>query len=107
MDSETVKFLGSQQGFKKKFNIVFRDPNKARTAELNLRQVRQKGSATYYTTEFQKQSNSTNQSNNSLWAQYYEGLKDDIKDNITRDKQPSSLDKMIVAVIKIDTCLYK
>ena len=107
MDSETVKFLGSWQGFKKKFNMVFGDPNKARTAELNLRRVRQKGSATHYTTEFQKWSNSTNWSDDSLRAQYYEGLKDDVKDDIARDEWPSSLDKMMAAAIKIDTRLHE
>ena len=107
IDIETIKFLESQVGFKKRFNIVFRDPNKTQIVEINLQRVRQTRSTITYTTKFQKQVIVTNQSNDLLQAQYYKELQNNIKNNLAQDKQLILLNKIITLVIKINSRLYK
>ena len=60
-----------------------------------------------YIVEFQQYTRKLNQNNTSKQAQFYKGLKDRIKDNITITRKLDELDNLIKLAIKIDAQRYE
>ena len=60
-----------------------------------------------YTAEFQQYSGQTDWNDDTLKDQYYKGLKDSIKDEITYSDRLESLYEMIALTIKIDNRYYE
>lgn len=115
-DSSTLKtnmtdgckdIFRSPQHFRDKINQVFGDIDQERTAERTIQNLRQKGSAATYTAEFQRYSSATGWNDDALRAQYYKGLKDHVKDEISRSDRPETLTDMIEMAVKIDNRLYE
>lgn len=107
MANETLAIFGSWEEFKKRIGRVFGDIDQERTAERNIQNLRQTGSAATYTAEFQQYCGKTDWEDAALKAQYYRGLKDFVKDEIARSDRPDSLDDMIELAIKIDNRNYE
>lgn len=93
--------------FKQKITQVFGDIDKKQTTEQELFALSQKGSVANYTMEFQRTAASINWDDEALIAQYYQGLKDNIKDRIVKRDWPDKLDDMIKKAIVIDNQQYK
>ena len=81
---------------------MFGDIDEVKTAERNLRCLRQKGSVANYTVEFQQYATVTNQDDDALCSQYYKGLKDIVKDEFAKIDRLDTLSQLIIAVVKID-----
>ena len=70
--------------------------------------LRQTTSVGEYTAQFQKYASKTKWDEDALIAQYYRGLKDEVKDDYVRiNPAPETLHEMIKAATKIDTRLYE
>ena len=89
-------------GFEDRINRVFGDIDQNRTAERNIQNLKQTGSATSYTAVFQQYTNQTSQNDKALKAQYYKGLKDGVKDKIIRSEAPNNLQGLIKIAIKVN-----
>src|SRR5881275_2167241 len=64
--------------------------------------LRQTTSVGEYTAQFQKYASKTKWDEDALMAQYYRGLKDEVKDNYVRiNPAPETLHEMIEAATKI------
>ena len=71
--------------------MTFRDVDEIRLVERRLRSLKQQGSASKYTLEFQQVSLQLAWADPPLIDQYYFGLKEDVKDEILRADRPSTL----------------
>ena len=73
-----------------------------------IQHIKQQRSAAEYTTQFKQYSVLTDWDNNTLMVMYRCGLKENMKDEITFDRQAvDTLDKLITQAIDIDDKLFK
>ena len=86
---------------------MFETIDQKRTAEREICNIVQKEAAATYTANFQRHAAYMNWDNTALTAQYYKGLKNFIKDEISCSERSSTLVKMIKKSVIIDNCMYK
>jgi hypothetical protein len=86
---------------------TFGQMNEQQEAERALLKIHQQSSAAKYKAEFQSLSARVSWNDEALAAQFYQGLKDAVKDEIARQDRPKSLSSMIELAIKIDTRIWE
>jgi hypothetical protein len=88
---------------------LFRDIELERTAEKSLQVIKQKKSVGAYVAEFQRYVFRTTWNNIALMSAFYQGLKDNIKDKLSRIDVPDNkdIDKLQERAIKINNQLYE
>lgn len=94
--------FASYSSFTTEIRKIFGEIDPSRTAERRLRGLRQAKSAATYTTEFKQIQNRIEWDNDALNSCYYEGLKDRVKDEISRGERPELLEDMIALALRID-----
>ena len=73
-----------------------------------IQHIKQQRSAAEYTTQFKQYSVLTDWDDNALIVMYRRGLKENMKDEITFNRQAvDTLDKLITQAINIDDKLFK
>lgn len=107
MRKETVSQFQTMSGFGQGIRRVFGDIDEERTSERSLQNLRQRNSAANYTAEFQQHAVRTDWNDEALRAQYYIGLKDQVKDEIARSDRPGNLPDLIEMAVKIDNRIYE
>jgi len=107
MLQKTKDIFQTWKGFKGEISGVFGDLDEERTAERHLDNLKQRGSATAYTAEFQQHMGKTSWNGDALRYRYYKGLKEFIKDEIARSDKPDDLQDMIELAVKIDDRAYE
>ena len=88
--------------FTAKITCVFGVYDAMATAKQKLKKLRQQGSAHAYMAEFQQIASFLAWGDLALSYQYYKRLKDNVKDCISDQGQPESLNKLINMAIQID-----
>ena len=107
-DDDTIKIFKSFDYFAKRLKDTFGDPDEKRTAQRQLKQLRQKGAAAKYATEFQQLLSKTGWAeDDSMIALFYDGLKEEVKDKLSEDEHPENLSDFITKAIKIDSRIYE
>ena len=107
-DEETTKTFASLNHFFKRLQDTFGNPDEQRTAERELQALRQVGSAAQYAAKFRQVSSKTGwDDDDALMATFYRGLRDDVKDELSRDERPEDIHEYITKAIKIDNRLYE
>jgi Retrotransposon gag protein/Zinc knuckle len=96
-------------GFETALRGAFGDTNETRANEKKILRLKQKGAASQYVTEFrQAASKLPDWSEAALKAQFYEGLKDAVKDELIRErKKDKSLTDLMALVVEIDEAQYE
>lgn len=108
MKENTKVVFQTLSGFYEAMGQVFGDIESGRNAVRNLQNIKQRGSASSYAADFQRFSVRTTWGDDALCDEFYKGLKDNLKDDITRmDNRPTSLKDMIAAAIRIDNRNYE
>ncbi|OMH78677.1 Retrotransposon-derived protein PEG10 [Zancudomyces culisetae] len=108
LESRTpVPMLTDFELFTEELHRVFGNPHQASTAERQLRRLRQTNSAVNYATDFRRLSTLTNWNDSALCSQYYEGLKDEVKDQLARFDRAENLNELIDLSIKVDNRLFE
>ena len=69
--------------------------------------MKQHTAAIRYTAEFQQLATRTTWNDSSLQAQYYKGLKDDVKDELARSEKLITLAELVDKAIKVDNRLWE
>ena len=72
-----------------------------------MKALKQKGSAANYSTEFQRLSFHTGYDDEALKRSFYKGLKDKVKDELSRIDEPQNLTYLAKTSIKIDKHQYQ
>lgn len=102
MAEKTKVIFRTVAGFTTSIKGVFGDPNETEQSEKHLLGIRQRGSVHEYTAEFHRYSMRLDWTDSGLRAQYYRGLKDHIKDELSRADKPDTLEEMIKTATTID-----
>jgi Retrotransposon gag protein/Zinc knuckle/WCCH motif len=108
MGEEASRIFQRYSEFEKAIKSVFGDPEEQRTAERQLRNLRQRGSATEYAAKYRQiTSRLEDWDDEPLMAQFYEGLKDEVKDELVKEDRPAELSEYIAMAVRIDNRLYE
>ncbi len=82
--------------------------NNQQVAIRQIQHVTQKASASQYTAKFTEYATATGWDDNALRTMYYRGLKDNVKDELMRNRQDqASLIDLMKAAIDVDDKLYE
>jgi hypothetical protein len=108
MEPTTRKIFKSWGGFLDEIKANFGVTDEKKEAVRAMEVLRQKGSATAYTREFQRYSTRTEWDDEALSHQYYKGLKEFVKDELLRTgHKTNSLGTLIQAACEIDNAWYE
>ena len=99
--------FSSFEYFQKKLNNIFKEINEKRKAQIDLKSVKQKGSAAAYAADFQQIAFLMSYDDEALKRSYYRGLKEEVKDEIARSNEPGTLELLIRSASRIDEQLYQ
>jgi hypothetical protein len=104
---ETQAIFSNYANFEAALEQLYGSRNKQRTAVRQMQQLRQTGPASQYTATFRRLAMDSEWDNTALTTMYYSGLKDTIKDELSRGEQPDTLSELIDKVITIDERLFE
>lgn len=85
----------------------FRETDKVRKASNKIAKLIQKGFTLAYAATFRQLSAKTNWNNDAIIQMFYQGLKDEVKDELYKENRPDIFSKYAKMAVKIDNRLYK
>ena len=100
-------YMSNFDKFCSELRKTFGDPDEVATAERQLYSLRQRGSASAYLADFMRHAVLVKWNDEAKSAQFYRGLKDAVKDELSRIGKPSSFMELQEAAIRIDTRLFE
>lgn len=103
---ETQNAFLSFVNFEQRITQVFGEADEVRAAARKIWQLKQRGSATQYYSQFQQISSKLDWDDEALHAAYYDGLSDSVKDHMMPNP-PDELKELIDLSISIDNRLYE
>ena len=106
-EQETRIIFGTPGAFEKRIRRIFGDIDQEKTAERQLYGLRQKESAAAYSVSFQHIAANTEWDDAALTSQFYQGLREEVKDEIARTDRPEDLQKIITRAVIIDNRQYE
>lgn len=104
---ETKAIFGSYINFERALEQLYGSRDKQRTAVRQLQQLKQLGPASQYTASFRRLAIDSGWNDAALITTYYSGLRDSIKDELSRSERPANLDDLIDRVITIDERFFE
>ena len=104
---DTKKAFGSIDDFCTMLQDTFGNPDEEREAERRLAALKQLRSASEYAAEFRQVSSKLNWDDEPLMTVFYSGLKEDVKDEISKEDRPETLSEFITKAVRIDNRLYE
>jgi hypothetical protein len=109
MKESTKAVLGLESAFFAAIEETFACGSDVLEAERDLRALRQKTSAAQYRAEFQILASKVGWNDDALASQFYRGLKDKVREEITmrEDERPRELKEIADLAVKIDTKLFE
>ena len=107
MEDDTRAIFQSMKKFEKTLKATFGDPDEERTAERQIRNLRQRGSASEYATQFRQIMPRLGWDSEPMMAQFYEGLKDEVKDELVKENRPDDFADYVAMAVRIDNRLYE
>ncbi|KAK6224224.1 reverse transcriptase domain protein [Colletotrichum tabaci] len=105
--TETRDIFSSMTGFEHALQTLFQDPDEKRQAERDLANLRQNKSASHYAAEFRRLAARLDITNESRIFMFYQGLKEEVKDEIVKLDAPTDFLQYVALAIRIDTRLYE
>ena len=104
---ETTTLFNSYDKFETKLRETFGNPDEVRAAERRILNLKQIGSAGRYALEFKQLVAKLSWDDSALIPQFYKGLREDVKDDLSRETRPDKLHEYIEKAILIDNRLYE
>jgi hypothetical protein len=105
--SKAKEILETQESLIKALGATFSDFDEKATAEREIQRVRQQGPVTKYIAEFQSLAVRIGWNEEALMTHFYRGLKDPIKDEISRGDKPSTIEELYERSQQIDSRMYE
>ncbi|KAM4064780.1 reverse transcriptase (RNA-dependent DNA polymerase) [Hirsutella rhossiliensis] len=105
-DNETDEVFASFQGFEEAITKVFGTTDEEREAEQKLRELRQRISASDYAAKFRQVTSKLDWDDEPLMSRFYDGLKEEVKDELYKENRPDNLSDYIAMAVRIDDRQY-
>lgn len=105
-EDETARIFARYTHFEELLNTTFGDPDEVRTATRKLKALKQTGSAQHYAREFRRIATRIEWDEDSQMELFYDGLRENVKDEIAKEDRPDNFDEFVSKAIKIDNRLY-
>lgn len=105
--ADVVHVFSDYETFEERLLSAFGNPDEHKEATRQLTRLKQTGSAAHYTREFKRIVSKLNWNNEPKMQIYYQGLKEEVKDDIYREERPALFDDFADMVIKADNRLYE
>uniref|UniRef100_L7J7G5 Retrotransposon gag domain-containing protein n=2 Tax=Pyricularia oryzae TaxID=318829 RepID=L7J7G5_PYRO1 len=105
--AETNRIFDDYDNFKDNLKEVFGNPDKERTAERKLSRLTQIKSASRYASEFRQITSKLAWGKDALMARFYQGLKNEVKDELIKEERPQLLSEYVKLAVKIDNRIYE
>jgi hypothetical protein len=99
--------MAGPSAFFNEMQSTFRYSNEQMEAERALQTIQQRGPVAKYKAKFQTLVVKTSWNDEAITAQFYQGLKKQIKDEIARGERPTMLKGMYDLAMKIDERFYE
>ena len=106
-DEETNDTFASYEAFEEKLKSAFGDPDEERTATRHLKNLRQTGSAMHFAREFRRFAVKLELGETALMEYFYDGLREDVKDELSKADKPEEFNDYVEMAIKIDNRNYQ
>lgn len=106
-ETETRRIFHSYDKFEEKLNDLYGIPNEEAHADRHIRQLRQTTSVAAYASEFQGYQADLEWNDAAYRSQFYLGLKDSVKAELSRNSSMTTLGAMIKAAKEIDERLQE
>src|ERR1700744_2430461 len=88
---ETARLFSSYGNFEAKLKTTFGDPDEKRVAVRKMSGLRQTGSAAFYARDFTQLAAKLDWGSEPLMIQFYNGLNEGVKDELSREDPPDTL----------------
>lgn len=105
-DRETNDIFGTFGGFEEAITKVFGTVDEEREAEQKLRELRQRTSTSEYAARFRQVVSNLDWDDDPLMARFYDGLKEEVKDELYKENRPRTLSDYIAMAVRIDDRQY-
>ncbi|KAL0938239.1 reverse transcriptase domain protein [Colletotrichum truncatum] len=105
--TETRDIYANFKGFEDTLRSLFQDPDEKRQAERDLAQLKQTKSAKDYSANFRQLSVQLDLTEETKIFMFYQGLKDEVKDEIIKIDRPDDFLQYAELAIKIDNRLFE
>lgn len=105
--AEEESFFNNFEEFLAELQLTFGDIDRKAKAERDIQFVRQKTSVSLYATEFQQIASHLDWNEPALVFQFYKGLKESVKDEVSRLGRPNTLTEIIETSVRLDNRLYE
>jgi hypothetical protein len=107
-DKAKDELLNNYDTFTKALVRDLGDPDRKRNITTQLQNLRQLGSAASYSTKFFQLASALNWDDEALCAQFYAGLKSEVKDAMVyADAEPANVNELSTIAIKLDNRLHE
>jgi len=103
LQNATRDLFNNFENFCEGLRKIYGNPDAQREAGLRIQTLRQSGTVHEYTSEFYQLSNKLDWDDDAFVAIYYRGLKDPIKDELSRDDLPEELAQLAEKAARIDS----
>ncbi|SOV08098.1 uncharacterized protein UDID_17285 [Ustilago sp. UG-2017a] len=91
--------------FINQLRVVFGDPDRIATAKQEIEVLSQTTSVANYLTQFRQLQMTLNWGEDTMAWFFYQGLKENVKDDLSRSGKPTDLETLIQRSLKIDNCI--
>ncbi|KAF6784757.1 reverse transcriptase domain protein, partial [Colletotrichum musicola] len=105
--TEVRDIFSTFDGFENALRTLFQDPDQKRQAERDLSALRQTKSATHYAAEFRRIGAQLDLTEESRIYMFYQGLKDEVKDELAKLDRPDDFLQYADLAIRIDNRLWE
>ena len=106
-DMETQHIFEDYNTFEDRLMSAFGNPDEVKTATRQLKALRQTGSAAHYARDIKRLFAKLNYNNGAKKDVFYDGLREDVKDDLYREDRPELFDDFVDLAIKCDNRLYE
>ena len=104
---ETKLMFHDYRNFEQGLQQLYGSRDRQQLAIRQLQRLKQNGPASQYTATFRRLALDTDFNDSALRNQYYLGLRDTIKDELTRGDKPENLEELIERVLSIDERFFE
>lgn len=106
-DDLTQEIFEDYKNFEKALGAAFGTVDEARAAIQRLQEMKQRSSTSDYAATFRQISSKTGWDDEPLMTIFYNGLKEEVKDELYKENVPDTLAEYIAAAVRIDDRQYE